>query len=70
MNPTYRKPFGVIAIIVGITVYVGVVVGLSDPIGRLHALLQAPIYLVLGIAWVFPLRPMLVWMETGRWRRA
>ena len=26
------------------------------------------VYLVLGIAWLLPLRRYLMWMETGRWR--
>lgn len=69
MNPSYRKPFGVLAIILGLAAYVILVVGLSDPIGGLHVLLQAPIYLVLGVAWVLPLKPLVLWMETGRWRR-
>jgi len=29
---------------------------------------QTPFYLVAGIVWIFPLRPLLRWMETGRWR--
>jgi hypothetical protein len=30
---------------------------------------QTPFYLVAGIVWIFPLRPLLRWMETGRWRQ-
>jgi hypothetical protein len=30
-------------------------------------LLQALVYLVLGVAWLLPLRRFLIWMETGRW---
>jgi hypothetical protein len=30
---------------------------------------QTPFYLVAGIVWIFPLKPLLRWMETGRWRR-
>ena len=37
-------------------------------LGRLPWPVQAVVYLVLGIAWVFPVRPALTWMETGRWR--
>ena len=33
-----------------------------------HALAQAPVYLVLGIVWLLPLRRFLIWMETGRTR--
>jgi hypothetical protein len=29
---------------------------------------QAIVYIVAGIIWIFPMRPVLVWMETGRWR--
>ena len=25
-------------------------------------------YVVAGIAWILPLKPLLRWMETGRWR--
>jgi hypothetical protein len=31
-----------------------------------HALLQLPVYIVLGVIWVAPLRRFLIWMETGR----
>lgn len=37
--------------------------------GRLSGWVQLPYYLVVGIVWIFPLRPLLRWMETGRWRR-
>jgi hypothetical protein len=30
--------------------------------------MQAVIYIVSGIIWIAPLRPLLIWMETGRWR--
>ena len=30
-------------------------------------LAQAPVYLVLGVIWLLPLRRFLIWMETGRW---
>lgn len=68
MKPTLRKPFGVIGLIVGLIVYVALAASLVDSVGSLHWLLQLVVYAVLGIAWVFPLRPLLLWMETGRWR--
>lgn len=66
MDPSLRKPFGVLAIVAYIAIYVGGVASLADPIGRLPALVQAPIYLVLGIAWILPLKPVLRWMEAAR----
>ena len=34
---------------------------------RLPVLAQALVYLVLGVAWLLPLKRFLIWMETGRW---
>ena len=68
MKPTLRKPAGVLGIIVGLALYAALVASLAGVIGRLPVLVQAPIYLVLGVIWVLPLRPLLLWMETGRWR--
>ncbi|HQA19082.1 MAG TPA: DUF2842 domain-containing protein, partial [Novosphingobium sp.] len=31
-----------------------------------HALLQLPVYVVLGVVWLLPLKRFLIWMETGR----
>jgi hypothetical protein len=67
-TPTLRKPFGVIAIIIGLIIYAVVVASAAPWISRLHALAQAPIYLVLGIIWILPLKPLLRWMETGKWK--
>jgi len=67
MKPTLRKPIGVLALIVGLMLYAALVASLAGSIGRLPILVQTLIYLVLGIAWVLPLRPLLQWMETGRW---
>lgn len=36
-------------------------------IGGWPVLVQTVIYIVLGIAWILPLRRFLIWMETGRW---
>jgi hypothetical protein len=29
---------------------------------------QAPFYLVMGTAWILPLKPLLRWIETGSFR--
>lgn len=67
MTPSYRKPVGVLAIIAGLIVYAGVVSRLLAPIGQLAWWLAAPLYLVLGVLWLLPLKPVLQWMETGSW---
>ena len=67
-KPTLRIPLGILAMLVGLAVYSVAVMAASPWIGRLSPLAQAPVYLVLGVAWLLPMRRFLIWMETGRWR--
>ena len=66
MNPSPRKPFGVLAILAWVALYAGLVMTLADLISTLPVLAQAPVYLVLGCAWILPLKPVLRWMEAGK----
>jgi hypothetical protein len=68
MNPTLRKPFGVLAIVLGLIAYAVLIASAAGLLAALPALAQAPVYLVLGIIWILPLRPLLIWMETGSFR--
>ncbi len=61
-----RRPLGILGLLLFLAVYALVVAWLAEPVLGLHPLLQAPIWLVLGVAWVFPMRPVLIWIETGR----
>ena len=65
-QPSWRKPAGIFAILAIIAGWAALVVSLSGEVGQWPVLLQAIFYLLAGIAWVFPLRPLLRWMETGR----
>lgn len=67
-EPTWRIPVGILALLAGLVLYALGVVLISPLIERLHVGLQTVVYLVLGIAWLLPLRNFLIWMETGRWR--
>lgn len=69
VTPSWRKPVGMLAILVLVTVWCVAAASLSGLVGRWYPLLQAAYYLVAGIAWIWvlPLRRMLTWMETGRW---
>jgi len=66
-KPTLRIPLGVLLLVGGLALYAGLVVQMAPWIGRQAIWLQTSIYLVLGIAWLLPLRRFLIWMETGRW---
>lgn len=68
MKPTWRKPVGILALLAALTAYVLVAARLADPIGSWPVWAQLPVYIVLGIAWLLPLRRFLIWMETGRFR--
>lgn len=66
--PSWRKPAGIFAILGLIALWAFLIGSLSGPLGRLPGWVQIPIYVVTGIVWILPLKPLLQWMETGRWR--
>ena len=59
-----------LAIVTLIALWAIMVGSLSGLIGALPMWAQVPVYVVLGIVWIWvlPLRRLLAWMETGRWR--
>ncbi|HEV7233072.1 MAG TPA: DUF2842 domain-containing protein [Sphingorhabdus sp.] len=67
-HPSWRKPAGIIAILAIIAIWAFLVVSASDYIGALPVLAQAVIYLLAGTIWIVPLRPLLIWMETGSFK--
>ena len=67
-KPTWRIPFGILALLLGLGLYALAVMWASQWIERLPNLAQAVVNLVLGVIWLLPLRRFLVWMETGSWK--
>ncbi|MFN3435896.1 MAG: DUF2842 domain-containing protein [Sphingomonas sp.] len=68
MTPSWRKPAGMLLILALIVVWCAGIVSASAIIGAWPWWVQTPFYLVAGIVWIAPLKPLLLWMETGRWR--
>lgn len=68
MNASWRKPAGMLGILALILVWVVIVASFSAQIAALPGIVQLLLYVVLGIVWIAPLKPVLRWMETGRWR--
>lgn len=66
--PSWRKPVGMLAILGIILLWAIVIVSASEYIGQMHILAQAVIYLVAGVIWIAPLRPLLIWIETGSFK--
>lgn len=67
-QPSWRKPAGMFLILGIILLWAVIVASFSGQIGRLPGIVQAMIYIAAGIVWILPLKPLLAWMETGRWR--
>jgi hypothetical protein len=69
-QPSWRKPAGIFLIMLLIIVWAVLIASLSSWVGDWPVLVQALFYLIAGIAWIWilPLKPLLRWMELGRWR--
>ena len=68
VEPSWRKPAGIFAILLLIASWSVAVVTVADQAAAWPWPLQALFFLIAGIAWIAPLKPLLRWMETGRWR--
>lgn len=68
--PSWRKGAGAALIILLIVIWAALVASLSPWVGRWPILVQALFYLVMGIAWIIPLKPLIRWSQTGSWRPA
>ncbi|MFZ4689537.1 MAG: DUF2842 domain-containing protein [Polymorphobacter sp.] len=67
MEPSWRKPAGVLGLLLYLTLYAGLVASFGDALSALPQPLMLLAYIVFGLAWVLPLRPLFLWMNTGRW---
>ncbi|MBT2185459.1 DUF2842 domain-containing protein [Sphingobium nicotianae] len=67
-RPTWRKPAGMLAILAIICLWAWIIASFSEQIARWPMLAQCVFYVVMGIVWIFPVRPLLTWMEIGRWK--
>ncbi|WP_271078009.1 DUF2842 domain-containing protein [Aurantiacibacter sp. MUD61] len=67
-EPTWRIPVGILGLFAALMIY-GIVIARYAPdiIGSWPGLVQALIYIILGLIWLLPLRNFLIWMETGNW---
>ena len=67
-RPSSRKLAGIGLIVLLIIFWAAFVASLAPLVGRWPVLVQAPFYLVMGLVWIVPLKPLVRWMESGRWR--
>lgn len=68
MEPSYRKLAGIGLILLLIAMWAALVASLARVVGAWPVIVQAPFYLVMGLAWIIPLKPLVRWMQTGSFR--
>lgn len=68
MNPSWRKPVGMLMILSLIVLWCALIVSFSSTVGGWHWAVQLLFYVITGVVWITPLKPLLRWMELGRWR--
>ena len=68
VEPSPRKLVGISLILLSIVVWAAFVASLAQVVGRWPILVQAPYYLIMGIVWIVPLKPLVRWIETGSFR--
>ncbi|MGJ3648869.1 DUF2842 domain-containing protein [Sphingomonas sp. GlSt437] len=68
MTPSWRKPAGMFIILALIAVWAALIAALADVLVGWPTLAQLGFYALTGVIWIAPLKPLLRWMETGKWR--
>lgn len=69
MDPAKRSVIGMFLVLAIIAVWAVIVASFSGAISRLPVLVQLPIYLLAGIAWIFAAMPVMRWIVVGRFRK-
>ena len=67
-EPSSRKLAGIGLILLLIVLWAVFVASLAPVVGRWPILIQTPFYLIMGLAWIIPLKPLVRWIESGQWR--
>ena len=68
-RPSWRKPAGIFLILSLVAAWAFVVVTLAERLPPLPWPVEAIFFILSGIVWILPLKPLLRWMELGRWRK-
>lgn len=68
MTPSWRKPAGALLMIASIFIWAVLIASLAETVSGWAVVVQMIFYAFVGIIWIMPMKPLLRWMETGRWR--
>ena len=64
-EPSWRQPFGILLILLLIAGWAVLVASAAVLIEDAPKWVHVIYYVVAGIVWILPLKPLLQWMETG-----
>jgi len=67
-EPSARKLFGIGLILLLIVVWATFVASLAQIVCQWPIIVQAAFYLIMGIVWIIPLKPLVRWIQTGSFR--
>ena len=67
-EPRPRPTAAVFMILGVILLWAILIASVSDTVTRWPDAVQLVFYIVAGVVWILPLKPILRWSETGRWR--
>lgn len=67
-EPRGRTLIGTALILLLVVLWAAFVASLAPLVSRWPILVQAPFYLFMGMIWIIPLKPLVRWIQTGRWK--
>lgn len=65
MRPATRKPIAMLVLLVWLAVYIIFAATLGSAITTAPGWVQLGFFVVAGIAWVIPIKPLFGWMNSG-----
>ena len=68
LEPSWRQPAGIALILLLIAGWAILVASAAPLIEAAPRWVHVVYYALAGLVWVLPLKPLLKWMETGKWR--
>ena len=70
IEPSARKLVAIGAIVLLIVAWAALVAAFAPFVGRWPIPAQSIFYLVIGIIWIIPLKPLVRWSQTGRFHKS
>ena len=69
-HPSVRKLVAITLILLLILIWAALVASLSRWVGQFPILVQAIFYLIMGVAWIAPLKPLIRWSQSRPSKRS